>query len=363
MLLRTSRVTKNLTRCLPAKPNFLNHYSFSRTYATHKVLAEYVWIGGNYQTGDDLRSKTRTLDFKPKSAKDLPEWSFDGSSTGQASGDDSDVILKPVVVYPDPIRGENNVLVLCECYNPDGTPVTSNNRAYAKTIMDKYADYKPWFGIEQEYILFPNGSSSALGFPQGGYPKPQGPYYCGVSADRAFGRDIVEEHYQLCLRAGLQISGVNAEVCPGQWEFQIGPCLGIEAADQLWIGRFLLARLGEKYGLVISYDPKPIAGDWNGSGAHTNFSTEAMRKDGGLEVIKAACEKLGKKHKEHIAVYGIGNERRLTGKHETQSIHKFSYGVADRGSSIRIPRQTERAGKGWLEDRRPASNIDRKSVV
>ena len=158
--------------------------------------------------------------------------------------------------------------------------------------------------------------------------------------------------------AGVTISGVNAEVMPGQWEYQVGPCEGITSGDELTMSRYLMNRVCEDYGLVVSFDPKPVPGDWNGAGCHTNYSTEAMRQDGGYEKIIEAVEKLGRKHQEHIVMYGVGNDRRLTGAHETAPIDKFSYGVAHRGASVRIPRVAKLEGKGYFEDRRPASNMD-----
>jgi len=318
-----------------------------------KIMAEYVWIGGS---GLDLRCKSRTFDFVPKSPSDLPIWNFDGSSTGQAPGEDSEILLKPSRLFKDPFRGGDNILVLCECIHPDGTPVHSNNRAAAEKVMEAAKDSKPWFGIEQEYTMFRDGRP--LGWPQNGFPAPQGPYYCSVGAGANVGRQIVEAHYKACLYSSVTISGINAEVMPGQWEFQVGPCEGITAGDELWIARYLLQRVAELFDVVISFEPKPIPGDWNGAGCHTNFSTEAMRQEGGLKHIITAIKKLEPKHSEHIAVYGKGNELRLTGKHETASISKFSYGVANRGASIRIPRQTDIDQKGYFEDRRPAANMD-----
>ncbi|KAF5747476.1 glutamine synthetase [Tripterygium wilfordii] len=215
-----------------------------------------------------------------------------------------------------------------------------------------------WYGIEQEYTLLQKDVKWPIGWPIGGYPGPQGPYYCAAGADKAFGRDIVDSHYKACLYAGINISGINGEVMPGQWEFQVGPSVGISAGDELWVARYILERITEIAGVVLSFDPKPIQGDWNGAGAHTNYSTESMRSDGGYEVIKKAIEKLGLRHKEHIAAYGEGNERRLTGRHETADINTFLWGVANRGASIRVGRDTEKAGKGYFEDRRPASNMD-----
>ena len=239
---------------------------------------------------------------------------------------------------------------------PDGTVHESNTRAKLVEIAEKYKDEESWFGIEQEYTFFVG--RSPLGWPEGGYPAPQGPFYCGVGADEVFGRDIVEDHMEACLEAGITFSGINAEVMPGQWEFQVGPVGATDAGDQLWLARWLLYRIAEEYGVNATLHPKPVKGDWNGAGAHTNFSTKAMRENGGIKVVEAACEALGKKHEEHIAVYGAHNEERLTGLHETCSIHEFRYDKNDRWGSIRIPMATVNAGCGYLEDRRPSANMD-----
>jgi len=318
-----------------------------------KVQAEYVWIGGS---GQDLRSKTRTIDGVPKSVDELPIWNFDGSSTGQAPGHDSEILLRPVRIFRDPFRGGDNIIVLCACTFPDGKSVETNYRDEADRIFQKAKDTHPWFGLEQEYTLFKD--NRPLGWPSNGFPAPQGPYYCSVGASVSFGRDIVEEHYRACIYAGVTIAGINAEVLPGQWEYQVGPVEGINLGDELWMSRYLLRKVAEKHGVDVSFEPKPIPGDWNGSGCHTNFSTKAMREEGGYEHIISAIKKLEPKHKEHIQVYGENNHLRLTGKHETASIEKFSYGVADRGASVRIPRQVHIDKRGYFEDRRPASNID-----
>ncbi|MBI2078567.1 MAG: glutamine synthetase beta-grasp domain-containing protein [Euryarchaeota archaeon] len=321
------------------------------------VLAEYIWMDGTEPT-QKLRSKTRVVQTETiKLVKDLPEWAFDGSSTNQAPGDKSDCGLKPVFFCKDPIRGGNNVLVMCEVTYADGTPHATNTRALLRPVAEKCAKEEAWFGIEQEYTLFKG--ARPLGFPEnGGFPAPQGPYYCGVGADEVMGRDLVEEHLKNCVAAGLGIWGINAEVMPGQWEFQVGPLGPLEVGDQLWVARWLLYRTGEKYGINATLYPKPVRGDWNGAGAHTNFSTKAMRSAGGLKVIEAACEKLGQRHNEHIAEYGAHNTERLTGRHETARIDEYRYGVSDRGSSIRIPLATTQKGYGYLEDRRPAANMD-----
>lgn len=320
-----------------------------------KIKAEYIWIDGHKPTSK-LRSKTRVIEGPVTSLDQVPEWGFDGSSTNQAEGHDSDRSLHPVAFYPDPIRGGDHILVMTSVHYPDGKTHETNKRDRLVTIAKKFEAEKSWFGIEQEYTFFQG--LKPLGWPDGGYPAPQGPFYCGVGADEVFGRDIVEDHMEACLLAGIGISGVNAEVMPGQWEFQIGPLGPLESGDQLWVARWLLYRIAEDYGVNASIHPKPVKGDWNGAGAHTNFSTKAMRETGGYDIIEAACKKLSKRHEEHIAVYGAHNEERLTGLHETCSIHEFRYGVSDRGASIRIPLQTVKDGKGYLEDRRPSANMD-----
>lgn len=316
-----------------------------------KYKFEYIWLDG-YKPEPNLRSKTKVIEFGDDyngEMAELPLWSFDGSSTRQAEGNFSDCLLKPTSVYPDVTR-HNGWLVMCEVLNPDGTPHASNERARINDDPDF------WFGYEQEYTLLEHGRP--LGFPENGYPAPQGMYYCSVGSGNVAGRELVEEHFDICLEAGLNLTGINAEVLLGQWEFQVLGKGGRQAGDDLWMARYLLFRLAESYGMNVEFGPKPVAGDWNGSGCHANFSNKAMREVGGKKMFIDICEAFGKYHEEHINVYGSDNHKRLTGLHETQSIEKFSYGVSDRGASIRIPVLTSQTWKGYLEDRRPASNAD-----
>jgi len=343
---------------------------------TPKVQAEYIWIGGS---GLDIRSKTKTLSAVPASVSELPEWNYDGSSTDQATGDNSEVWLIPVKMVPDPFRGVPHILVMCECLEAATMePLPGNRRRPAAQIFEQKAveQEEPWYGIEQEYTMFQLDGKTPLGWPANGYPAPQGPYYCSNGAGRAFGRHVVEAHYRACLYAGLTISGINAEVMAGQWEYQVGPCVGIDSGDQLWLSRYILERVSEDFGVVVSFSAKPIKGDWNGAGCHTNYSTKSMRTDPksseatsqrgkafGMKAIINAINKLGEAHEAHMQVYGKGNTDRLTGHHETARFDQFSYGVANRGCSIRIPRMTDKFGYGYLEDRRPAANMDPYDVT
>jgi glutamine synthetase len=310
---------------------------------------EYIWLDG-YTPEPNLRSKTKVINFTKEdfTISDLPMWTFDGSSTKQAEGIDSDCLLKPVKMIKDPQR-KNGYLVLCEVLNPDETPHISNTRS---KITD---DSNLWLGFEQEFFIYKKGLP--LGHSEVSL-RPQGEYYCGIGHENVSGRDIIEHHLDVCISAGLNMTGINAEVALGQWEYQVMGKGTLEACDQLIISRYLLNRLSETYGVSIEYHPKPLGDtDWNGSGMHTNFSTKLMREEGGKELFDEIFRVLKSNHQKHIEVYGSDNEKRLTGKHETQSIDKFSWGVSDRGASIRIPQSTVKNGwRGYLEDRRPASN-------
>lgn len=337
-----------------------------------KFIIDYVWVGGN----GELRSKTRVI-WAEQNLEDIyqpilncygtnfierptflkvPRWNYDGSSTNQAKSDgDTEVILDPIAVFDNPFYNKNAFIVFCETLDKDMNPIPSNSYRKAYEIFNKYGydSFKPWFGLEQEYFIRinENNSSNNLGL-----------FYCGTGFRDAIERKIVNEHLEACIRIGLEISGTNAEVSPGQWEFQIGPVEGINAGIQLYIARFLLERIAEKYNAIIDYSPKPNP-DINGSGCHINFSTTDTRKHLygkhiGLNYIMEYIEKLKLKHQEHIEVYGKNNEKRLTGLHETSSISNFSYGVGTRNTSIRIPNQVFNEKCGYLEDRRPAANID-----
>ncbi|XP_066569346.1 glutamine synthetase isoform X2 [Amia ocellicauda] len=328
-----------------------------------KVQVTYIWIDS---TGEGLRNKTRTLDIEPKSIEDIPEWNFDGFSTCQTEIANRDLYLVPVRMFRDPFTLDRNKLVLCEVLQHNGKPAESNLRWSCKEAMDAARESQPWFGMEQEYSLL-GIDKHPYGWPPNGFPGPQGPYSYAVGSDKIFGRDIVESHYKACLYAGVRICGTNAEVMPSQWEFQVGPCEGIDMGDELWMARFLLHRVCEDFGVIATLDPKPVPGNWNGAGCHINVSTEAMRGEGGLQHIEKAIEKLGRRHAHHIRCYdphgGLDNQRRLTGHHETSSIHNFSVGVANRGASIRIPFLVAQEGRGYFEDRRPAANCDPYAVT
>lgn len=328
--------------------------------------AEYIWQDGTSPT-PLLRSKTLivTIEGEP-TLESFRAWSFDGSSTNQAVGNNSDCELRPVSFICDPIRGEGNYLVLCEVYDEKGQVHPSNTRAILRNVLEAgAAEQEPTFGFEQEYTIF--DGATPLGFPKdGSYPAPQGPYYCSVGGNRTYGRELVEVHTEACIDAGLLIYGINAEVMPGQWEFQIGyrgfkgdVVDALTICDHMTYATWLLHRLSEEFGYSVSFDNKPMKGDWNGAGCHTNFSTKDMRHpDTGKEAIEKALALLSDKHDEHISVYGDRNNERLTGDHETCDINTFRHGTSDRGASIRIPLSTAQKGYGYLEDRRPGANSD-----
>ena len=336
--------------------------------SNRQIIAEYIWLGGN----GELRSKTKVLhDFTLRSLdhKLFPSWNYDGSSTAQAEGLNSELKLKPVAVYHNPFassRFNGGFLVLCETLDKNDKPLPTNTRAHAAEIFEthKAKTEKPWFGIEQEYFI--------IGQNYNHYRHKdidnkiiQGQYYCSVGNRNAFYREVAEEHMKLCLIAGLKVCGLNAEVAPCQWEYQIGPCEGIESGDQLWISRWIMERLSEKHNVYINWEPKPF-NEINGSGCHTNYSTESMRKDNGLTVIYNAIEKLRLKHREHMTVYGKDNNKRMSGEYETANYNYFSFNKdrsVDRGASIRVGYDTIKDGKGYFEDRRPASNMDPYQVT
>ena len=350
-------------------------------------IYEYIWLDSD----NEFRSKTKII-YSNETPKldNLPIWNYDGSSTGQASGTDSEIFLHPVTMFKDPFRKNHTAfLVWCTCYDKNKNPLNNSHRIKALEIFDKHIDQEPWFGIEQEYFIVDPKTKLPLGFsndqiqalpcgssiarcapalPCGSSiasntrcaPEPQGKYYCGVGIDRIFLREIPENHMEYCLYAGIMICGINAEVAPDQWEYQIGPCIGIEAGDHLWVSRYILNRVAEAFGLLISYHPKPLGknNDWNGSGCHTNFSTKDMRNENGIEFINQAIERLSLNHKLHMESYGEHNRERMSGLHETSSYDVFTCGRANRGASVRIPNSVLEESKGYFEDRRPASNCD-----
>lgn len=335
-----------------------------------KIKLEYIWLDG-YTPEPNIRSKVKVIQYESAAnsnplspismTQDIldqaPEWNFDGSSTMQADGKFSDCILKPVRIYTNPLGTGFSFLVFCEVLLPDRTPHPSNTRA---KILEE--DEKVWFGFEQEYVLrwFNKNNNSPLGFENFNPPEKQGKYYCSVGHPYNTGREISDEHLDACLSCGIGITGTNSEVMLGQWEYQVFGKGLKKSSDDLWISRFLLFRIAEKYKISVDLHPKTMgtSEDWNGSGLHTNFSNYEMRETGGKNLFDSIFDTLKNSHKEAISIYGSNNNLRLTGQHETQNIDMFTWGISDRGASIRIPLETSREWKGYLEDRRPGSNGD-----
>ncbi len=334
------------------------------TQNNNAKIYEYIWLDSD----NEFRSKTKiiysnNITQDNLEISDLPVWNYDGSSTGQASGSDSEIFLQPVAIFKDPFRKNMQAyLVWCMCFDKNKNPTSNSHRNIAVDVFNKYADQEPWFGLEQEYFIIDPKTNLPLGFGSndGLEPEPQGKYYCGVGANRVFFREIPETHMDHCLYAGIKICGINAEVAPAQWEYQIGPCVGIDASDHLWVSRYILNRVAESFGLSISYHPKPLGSEanWNGSGCHTNFSTKLMRDTNGIEYINKAINNLSLKHKQHMQFYGDHNRERMSGLHETSNYDVFTFGRANRGASVRIPNVVLDESKGYFEDRRPAANCD-----
>jgi len=332
-----------------------------------KIKLEYIWLDGYYPE-PNLRSKVKVIDAPTHtvrgkelhgvSLEDCPMWSFDGSSTMQAEGHFSDCILKPVRLYINPLNTGilDSYYVLCEVMNSEGEAHETNTR---HLLDDEDTDL--WFGFEQEYTIMKDGKP--IGFPMDGYPEPQGKYYCGVGNRQVNGREFVDRHMEACIMAGIDITGTNAEVMLGQWEYQVFSKGKIKSGDDLWVSRYILQQMSEQYGYTVEFQPKPVKGDWNGSGLHCNFSNGRMRDIGGIEYFESIFNTFNSRHQEHIKCYGSENEQRLTGRHETQHISKFSWGISDRGSSLRVPLSTSEMWKGYIEDRRPASNADPYRIV
>lgn len=351
--------TAGVSRKTSPLETYFHHFT-NLSLPKHKIFATYVWIDGS---GIVMRSKDRILREVPCDLDNFPKWSFDGSSTGQAKTNDSDILLMPSAVYNDPFRKSPHVIVLCETYHDDGTPTKTNHRANCAKILSKISEQKPWFGIEQEYTMFdtdlwPLGWPKSRGFPVASHANFS---YCGVG-EHVVGREIVESHARACIYAGMDYEGSNAEVMKASWEFQVGTSLGVKAADDLWMGRYLLSRISEHFGVVISYHPKPMGADQPGIGCHHNFSVDKMRVDGGLAEIERVCKVLCERHEKYMQNYGLGdgaeNKKRLTGKFETAAFDACRWGVADRGASIRLQRSVVAEKKGFLEDRRPSGDCD-----
>jgi glutamine synthetase len=310
-------------------------------------VAEYVWLDGKGQT----RSKCKTMDKTPSGCDDCTIWTFNGACTDQAEAVSSDVYLVPRKVFTDPIRGAPHVLVVCECITQAMEPAKGNFRAECAEVMEKFANSDPWFGLEQEYVLMDDQGTPLT--------VAAGDNYCGRGALSLpkYMREIMGDHYAQCLSAGIKISGMNCESGRAQAEFQIGPCKGLNAGDHMIAARHTLHKCANRYRCAVSF--KGYHSDIEvPSGMHVNFSSRETRGDGGLIIIEKVCRALGRRMKEAIGVYGGENAERLCGKKDTSEMNSFSFAIADRTASIRIPRSVGIVAKGYLEDRRPSANSD-----
>jgi glutamine synthetase len=347
------------------------------TTNSNKIGVEYLWTGTDNTfsvnnlniTKKRFYTKVKTIELKNTYAPikltlaDIPIWSFDGSSTGHivptSSNANTEVILSPVKLYDHPFPTESiKYLVLCDTYDINSVPNKFSTRANVINTFLTNSNLIPWYGLEQEYVFMNALNDGIYGWDMTNpalWPQ-QNDHYCGLSIYCKKLRPIVEDHYNRCLKIGINISGFNAEVMPSQWEFQIGPSVGIDAADDLVTARYILERLAESNDLYINYHPKPLP-NYNGSGCHHNFSTTQTRQlnaDTCRAFYSLLFEKFNAKHEETMKYYGANNTLRLTGIHETSNMTNFTYDIGTRHTSIRVPVNTYT----YFEDRRPAASID-----
>jgi glutamine synthetase len=352
-----------------------NNKNTKITHYKHPFLFEYLWLDVNQH----MRSKIRTFiiecDYRidlseilsSKTSKErfislIPEWSYDGSSTGQCETAYSEVILKPVNFIKHPfmkpsIKGGQPILVLCEGYR-ENKPIIGNDRYDYITKMNHVKSHDIWFGLEQEFFLFDKTTKQPINWNEVKHID-QGEYYCGVNRSTYKEKQILNVFLEKCLHVGIQISGINQEVAPCQWEYQIGPVCADEAPDQMIFAKYILYNIAQEYDAYTNFHPKPLKGNWNGSGCHINISTTQTRGKNGFQYMQQIITKMSEDHVNFIKEYcGSDNEQRLTGFHETSNPTKFSYSVGGRDCSVRIPQQVEKERCGYFEDRRPGSSIN-----
>lgn len=325
-------------------------------------ILEYIWIDGR----GNLRSKYRTAFPKFDSYADaahnyiaVKDWNYHDSSTYQASTENTEIALIPVAYYLNPFFEQGRAfLILCKTYNADGSPTNTNFRHDAEKLFESSTSHylDPYFRINQEYFIIQSSGTTNFA-PLCSYEQPQPDYYCGVGNVTL--RNLAEKHYQYCLNAHLKISAVNAEMEPTQWQFQIGPSSKISASDELWVARYILVKLSEEFRVCICFKPKSLPNPSNSSSLHlhTSFSTQETRdaqNQNGLKCIYQYIDRLSKKHTEHICIYGHNSNR----VHSGSDYHTFSFASGYRGNNICIPKSVLKAGCGYLEDMRPASNAD-----
>ncbi|XP_070391237.1 glutamine synthetase-like isoform X1 [Dermacentor albipictus] len=326
-----------------------------------QVFCTYVFVDA---TLENVRSKMRVLRYEPKSPEECPRSTFCGAGTDQwpDAGVDSELYLLPVALFKDPFLKGRNKLVLCEVLNADEQPHETNTRHPCKKAMEAVKEEEPWFGIEQEYaILEQNGVP--IGWPKQSHSlKCCQSYFYAVGSENTAGRQVADAHIKACSYAGVKLYGSNVEAVISQWEYQIGPLPGVETGDHLWISRYILQRVAEDFGVVVSFEPRPFKSlKMPGCAGHINFSTKSSRSEGGLDWINKAIAKLELKHELHLKAYDPrkdANKERLRGNLMATPSREFSAAVSAKTVCVRIPRLTKVAGRGFFEDRRPGANVE-----
>lgn len=330
-------------------------------------VAEYIWTDSD----GNVRSKAKTITSVPSGPDDCSIWMYDGSICGQAALKDSDVYLVPRAVFKDPFRGPPHVLVICESVTQDMSPAPGSFRADAAEACDRHGGCEPWFSFEQEYCLMKVGCMGE-GFDEGtpyGFGEEEddtdvaaeGNFYCGAGGDKICEcqRALQDDHYALCLAAGVKIASAHAGCGVGSGVFTVGPCTGVSVGDHMTVARWILKVASEAYAdhFYPSFHPQPAEGR-RGCAMNAAFSARQTRSEGGLGVIEKCCRALSRRTREHLAAYGLDNDKRLVGKNGASDINHFNYAVSDRTSSVMIPRNVAVTGKGELVDRRPGANAD-----